>query len=174
MERNSYEIEINGNNYVLKTERSKEETDKIVNYVNNEINEANKIIKVKNPAMTATLACLNIADDLYTVGKDFDSLREISKEPLENYEPLKEKFEQYIEKHKDTDAKMNELENKLFELENSLRLAETQRDNYKLELDRKNNQFKKESEDNEKLRNILLEQEKMTLQAKKQIQELLK
>lgn len=176
MDRNRYEININGNNYLLKTERSKEETDKIVNYVNKEIEKANKSLSNKyiNPAMSATLACLNIADDLYRVGREFEQLRELSKEPLEKYEPLKDEFENYKEKHKDTDLKISELEQKLQNLENSIKLLTTDRDKYKLELDRQNNMVKKAKDDNEILRNNLLEQEKMTLQAKKQLQELLK
>lgn len=176
MDRNRYEININGNNYLLKTERSKEETDKIVNYVNKEIEKANKSLSNKyiNPAMSATLACLNIADDLYRVGREFEQLRQLSKEPLEKYEPLKDEFENYKEKHKDTDLKISELEQKLQNLENSIKLLTTDRDKYKLELDRQNNMVKKAKDDNEILRNNLLEQEKMTLQAKKQLQELLK
>lgn len=176
MDRNRYEININGNNYLLKTERSKEETDKIVNYVNKEIEKANKSLSNKyiNPTMSATLACLNIADDLYRVGREFEQLRELSKEPLEKYEPLKDEFENYKEKHKDTDLKISELEQKLQNLENSIKLLTTDRDKYKLELDRQNNMVKKAKDDNEILKNNLLEQEKMTLQAKKQLQELLK
>lgn len=176
MSKNSYEININGNNYLLKTERSKEETDKIVNYVDREIEKANNSLlnKYINPTMSATLACLNIADDLYRVGKEFENLKEISKEPLEKYEPLRDEFEEYKEKHKDADQKIADLLEKLDKLETSIELLTIDRDKYKLELDRQNNIVKKAKEDNEILRSNLLEQEKLTLQTKKQLQELLK
>ena len=176
MDKNRYEININGNNYLLKTERSKEETDKIVNYVNKEIDKANESLSNKyiNPTISATLACLNIADELYRVGQEFEQLREFSKEPLEKYGPLLDEFENYIESHRDTDLKISELEQKLEYLDNNIKLLTSDRDKYKLELDRQNNMVRKAKEDNEILRNNLLEQEKMTLQVKKQLQEILK
>lgn len=173
MEKTSYEIQINGNNYVLKSQRSKDETDRIVNFVDNEINKAKNTIKYRNPAMHATLAALNIADDLYDLEIRHKSLIDESRIPLENYLPLKEEFDAYKEKHKDADQKIAQNEARIRSLEEKLNYITNERDKFKLELDRQINLSEKEKSDNIDLRNKLLEQEKISLQAQKQIQELL-
>lgn len=174
MDKNRYEFEINGNSYVLKTERSKEETDSIVKYVDNEIKKSKSNLKYRNPSMYATLACLNIADDLYDLELKHKNLLKISKIPLENYEPLKNEFDNYRETHKNIDENVKNLENKVKELESILTNITNERDKFKLELDRQISLAEKGKVDNDNLRNRLLEQEKETLKAQKQIQELIK
>lgn len=173
MNRNRYEFQIDGNNYVLKTERSKEETDKIVRYVDNEIKNAKEIIKYRNPGMHATLACLNIADDLYELENKHKALLEESRIPLENYQPLKTEFDQYKERHKDVDQNINRLESKVKELESKLSNVNNERDKFKLELDRQISLHEKDKVDKQDLRDKLLEQEKQCLRYQKQIQELI-
>ncbi|EHR34644.1 hypothetical protein HMPREF9709_00614 [Helcococcus kunzii ATCC 51366] len=173
MNRNRYEFQINGNNYVLKTERSKEETDKIVRYVDSEIKKAKDIINYRNPAMHATLACLNIADDLYDLEIKHKSLLEESKIPLQNYQPLKDEFDQYKDKHKNVDQDMERLESKVKTLESQLSNITNERDKFKLELDRQISLYEKDKVDKKNLRDKLLEQEKQCLRYQKQIQELI-
>ncbi|MFM1514213.1 cell division protein ZapA [Helcococcus ovis] len=173
MEKNRYEFQINGNNYVLKTQRSKDETDKIVYYVDSEIKKAKTALNYRNPTMHATLACLNIADDLYSLELKHKELLKISKEPMEKYEPLKNEFDEFKELNKDSFEKIQKLEAKVKELENYLNYLTSDRDKFKLELDRQITLSEKDRKDNEYLREKLLEQEKETLHAKKQVQELL-
>lgn len=171
MNKNKYEITIDGNNYVIKTQKSKEETDKIINYLNQEIEEAKRNIKYKNPAMQATLAGLNIADKFFDLKLKYEKLLEESKIPLENYEPLKVEFEDYKKLHSETDEKISFLEQKILNLEKSLQLVNSDKERYKLELDRQNNIVQKSILENEELRERLLEQEKLTLEFEKQLQE---
>lgn len=174
MDKNSFEVQINGNTYVLKTERSREETDKIVNYVDREIEKAKKSVKYRNPSMYSTLACLNIADKLYDIEIRHKRLIDETKEPLENYNPLKEEYESYKQTHKNIDDNVKILESKVNDLEEKLDNMSKDRERYRNELDRQTKLSEKEKSDNEHLRNMLLEQEKETLQAYKQIQELKK
>ena len=174
MSKNRYEYKINGNNYVLRTNREKSETDLIVKYVDNKINDAKKSLNYKNQVMHATLACLNIADDLFDKTKSYESLKKDAEEPLQNYAPLKEKFDLYKESHKEIDKKIQDLEIKVLEYEKQIENLTNSRDKFKLELDRQLKLSEKNIEENKRLMNELLKQEKLTLQAKKQIQELLK
>lgn len=171
MEKNSYTVQIGANNFVLKTTRTKEETDKIVSYVDKMIELAKEAINYRNPTMHATFACINIADELYSMKKDFEELKKISDLPMKEYEPLKEKLEKYKEDSQDVENAKKELNYKISQLQNELKIKTLDRDRFKLELDRQVKsveQYKLEIED---LRNKLMEQEKQTLIAKKQLQE---
>lgn len=170
MERNKYEFQIDGNSFILKTFRSKEETDRIVNYVNNHIERAKKSIKYNNKAMYATLACLNIADDLYDTKIEFNKLKKEAKEPMENYGPVKEKFEDM----KENSTNIKDLKERVAKLEKDLSRATNQRDSYKSELESKEKQEQKYKSQVEDLRSKLYKQEQINLQANKKLQQLLK
>lgn len=174
MSKNRYEYQINGNNYVLRTDREKHETDKIVLYVNQKIKDAKRNINYKNEVMFATLACLNIADVLFEKEIEYNNLEEKSKEPLEKYGPLKEEFDLYKEKHRETDIKKRELENKIKEYQNLLDSSNNEIDKLRIELDKQIKLSNKNEEQNNKLMQELLNQEKLTLEANKKIQELIK
>lgn len=174
MDRNSYEFKIDGNSYVLKTNRSEEEAEKIVAYVDKQIDKAKKTVKYKNKAAYTALACLNIADDLYDIDQELEKLKEDTAEAMENYEPLKAEYHAYKENHKEADILIMNLKEKIFDLEKDLERVSLERDNYKLELDRQKNLADKSIEETTDLRNKLLEEEKKTLMANKKLEELLK
>ncbi|MGF0040502.1 cell division protein ZapA [Peptoniphilaceae bacterium SGI.131] len=174
MEKNRYSVQIGNNSYILVTPLSKEETDQIVEYVNKMIDKASKSIHYRNPAMFATLACLNIADELYNQKKEFNNLKEAAEEPIREYSPLKEKYEAKLDEYKDFEDKLKGLDYKLKGLEKDLNLTSLDRDRYKLELDRQIKESEKSKLALEDLRNKLIEQEKQTLIARKQLQEALR
>lgn len=169
--KNRYDVRIGTNNYVLKTTRSKEETDSIVKYVDAEIESASEQLKYKNPAMHATLACLNIADTLFDISNEYDKLKKLAEEPMREYIPLKQKYDNISTISQSHDNKINELNEKIEFLEEKLKVVELDRDNYKLELDRQINSSQKDKETVDNLRNKLMQQEKQTLAAYKQLQE---
>lgn len=174
MDRNSFEYQIDGNTFLLRSDRSRDETDIIVAYVAGQIAEAKDSIKYQNKAMYSTLAALNIANQLYDLEKDHRNLQEMSKEPLENYEPLKNEYASYKEQHKESDQLISQLKDKISSLEKDLQHSNVEREKYKLELDRQQNLAQKSEKEVDDLRYKLLEQEKLTLQANKQVQEILR
>lgn len=173
-DKNRYDVQIGTNNYVLKTTRSKEETDSIVKYVDAEIESASKQLRYKNPAMHATLACLNIADTLFDISREYDSLKKKAEEPLREYEPLMEKYMDIENNSKNSQQIIDSLNQQIRELEEKLNVVQLDRDNFKLELDRQINASQRSKEEIGDLRNKLLEQERQTLVANKQLQEAIK
>lgn len=174
MEKNRYNVQIGINNYLLKTSKSKEETEKIVKYVDEMINQAKETLHYRNPTMHATLACINIADELNTKANELEKLKEISAVPIREYEPLKAEFKRYKEDNAEAEQKMKALIEKVEKLENELRLTILDRDRFKLELDRQVKDSERNKIEINDLRNKLLEQEKQTLIAKRQLQEAIK
>lgn len=92
MSKYKYDFVIDYNNYVLHTDKSKEESAEIVANVNERIKEARGLIRYNNKVMFATLAAINIADELFTVRNEFNDVKEKASEALENYKPLKEQY----------------------------------------------------------------------------------
>lgn len=170
-DKNRYDVKIGNNNYVLKTKRSKEETDAIVKYVDTELESAKEQLKYRNPAMHATLACLNIADTLYSISHEYDELRKNSYLPMKEYAPLKEKYDDMLTREHNSDQKISTLEQRISLLQNQVEELLKERDGLKKELDKEHEDMTKYTDRIQFLKNKLIEQEKETLIAYKQLQE---
>lgn len=174
VDKNRYDVKIGNNNYVLKTKRSKEETDAIVKYVDTELESAKVQLKYRNPAMHATLACLNIADTLYSISKEYDDLKIRAEGPLKDFEPLKLRCEELESRVNNDQQRLSSYQEKINLLEQRNLEVEKERDAYKAELDKNHAELDKYKEQIEFLRNRLIDQENESLQAYKQLQEVLK
>lgn len=173
-DKNRYDVKIGNNNYVLKTKRSKEETDAIVKYVDTELESAKEQLKYRNPAMHATLACLNIADTLYSISHEYDELKKDSFLPMKEYEPLKSKYEDMIIKEHNSQQKISALEKRSSMIKEDYEDLKKKNDELKAELEKEHDDMAKYLERIEFLKNKLMEQEKETLVAYKQLQEAIK
>ena len=173
-DKNRYDVKIGNNNYVLKTKRSKEATEAIVKYVDTELESAKNQLKYRNPAMHATLACLNIADTLYTISHEYDDLKKRSQEPMKEYEPLKNKYQDLLTRANNGDQKISYLKSQLDMAEKEKRDLQSQRDSFKSQLEKKDTDKQKDMEEIRFLREALMKQEKETLAVYKQLQEVLR
>ncbi|NLW52476.1 MAG: cell division protein ZapA [Tissierellia bacterium] len=173
-DKNRYEVQIGESSYIIRSSRTKQETDEIVNYVNEEIEKAEKSIRYKNPAMSATLACLNIADSAFTSRENYLNLKRDCEIPMRDYEPLRVRYENIVEKHKDSDAVIESLNVKILDLKTQLESMTDEKEKFRLELNKRMRDFEKSNQEIESLRDKLLEQEKETLRAYRQLQEALR
>lgn len=171
MDKNRYEVVIGDNTYTIKTNRTKEDTDKIVDYVNEEIEKADQSIRYKNPSFSATLACLNIADRLFSSNEDFDNLQKSQNIPKEENERLKQENESLRQDLDSSQDKFERLEQDLEAKKEELQALMSEKEKYRLELERRVREFEKSDSEIQKLRDQLLEQEKETLQVYKMLQE---
>lgn len=171
--KNRYNVRIGNDNYVLKTERSKEETDQIVKYVDTEIESAKKQLKYRNQTMHVTLACLNIADTLYSISHDFDDYKKEAEEPMKEYWKLKEKHEDIKEKANNHFRLAETLKNQVKSLEKELENLKEEREIYKLELEDLKKLIDTDKKDLSILKDKLIEEEKKTLAVYKQLQEVM-
>lgn len=72
---NRMEVEIAGNKYILKSEKSREEVLQVVNFVNKRIKEATNAGNRYNKLMQVSLANLNLADDYFELDKKYQELK---------------------------------------------------------------------------------------------------
>ena len=74
---NRMQVTINGDRYVLKSKKNKEEMERVTDYVNRKIGEINRSDLRFNKTMQTTLAMMNMTDDLFLAQ---DELKETEEE----------------------------------------------------------------------------------------------
>lgn len=82
------DVTISGYPLTLKGDMNPEEAQRIARYVDGKITEAMQLNKRLGTQLAAILASVNIAGELFIVRKELEQLREISREPMENFDML--------------------------------------------------------------------------------------
>lgn len=119
------DVQIDGKNYTLVTNEAKENIKEIVEIFDRKIQE------VKSSRLTfdrqLILAGVNITDDLFKLAKDYNTLKEESKEPLSLYPKVKEVVEKLrdeneflLEEKSTSKEKINNLQEEILSLKNKL------------------------------------------------------
>lgn len=88
---NKITVSIGSHEYVLKSVRPEKEMKEIADYVEQQVEGARNRNRHLNDTMQATLAAINICDELFTARKQLFELQETSSEPMQRYEPLKQR-----------------------------------------------------------------------------------
>lgn len=88
MESNKIKINIAGTTYTIIGEKSKEEVEKIAEFVNEEIYKITSQNYRLNPTMAATLVALNISSDYFDLKKEVEIMSEDSEYPIKKHEEL--------------------------------------------------------------------------------------
>ena len=113
MEGKKIDVEIDGREFKVVGSNSEAYVKEIAAYVDTKIRNLNSKNSRLSQTMAATLAALNIADELKTIEIELDELKNEAKEPLENYEGVISDWEKSQEKIKRIEAKCNEYKHEL-------------------------------------------------------------
>lgn len=172
MAKYKYDFVIDFNNYVLHTDKSKEESEKIVENVNERIKEARGLIKYNNRVMYATLAAINIADELFSIRNEYNNIKENASKALENYEPLKEQYSHLYSVYNTTVSTINDIKESNEKYKK--RIEELSLENKKLSslIEEDKSKVTRLEKENKDLFDSLFSQEKEIKELKKQITEL--
>lgn len=129
---NKLKVTIAKEEYLLLSQRPDEEMQAIADFVAKKVEEVETKDLRFNRTMQATLACINIADHLFTLEEKYKKLEEESKEPMKAYLPLQEEAKR-LRREKEEDAStMEKLSNELREeREKTLALEENLKENQK-------------------------------------------
>lgn len=173
-EKNKIEVTIDGHNFtVIGTDDE--------NYIRNLSYYVDKMIKQmvsKNerlsPTMSATLAALNIADELHKLEEKHSSLKNSTKEPLEEYEKL-------IKELKDANHRIADLEKQCLEYKDEAVKGKMDREDkfkeingLKDQLDSRDAEVRKLRELNKVLQDKNIENQREILDFKRQISDIQK
>ncbi len=107
------DVTIAGYHLTLKADTSEDEAVRIARYVDNQITKAMD----HNPRLTAQLASIlasvNIAGELFTTKRELADLREISREPMENFDMLSTDRDQQIAHNQALEREISRLKDDL-------------------------------------------------------------
>mgnify|MGYP001660939960 CR=1 FL=1 len=90
---NKLKVNIGGNDYVLVSERPAEEMKQVADYVEQRVKESGSKNRRFNRTMQATLACVNMADELFTSKAERRSMSEALEEGRDRISRLEEELD---------------------------------------------------------------------------------
>lgn len=102
-DKNKIEVTIDGHNFTVIGTDDESYVRNLSYYVDKRIKQLVSKNDRLSPTMSATLAALNIADELHKLNDEYKSLKNSTKKPLAEYEKLVKELE-------DANARINELE----------------------------------------------------------------
>lgn len=160
-DRKKIDVMIDGRTFTVVGSNNEDYIRELARYVDKNI----KTLATKNhrlsPVMTATLAAFNIADELFSLNKDYKELDKRAKEPLEKYELTKKEIESAKVKIKELERRnldyndevikikisKEELFSDINKLKEEAKNTEEEIENYKNEISNyKDRQFKAQME----------------------------
>lgn len=124
MDDNRVKVRIYGQEYTISGERDEETIMHIANYVDEKMREIGRFATGTTPGSLATLACVNVADELFQERDEVEKLKaekyQLEKDAqhyMKMWDDAKQNFIQYKEGAKNTDMEKNEAEQRIKELE---------------------------------------------------------
>jgi len=129
---NKVTVRIYGQEYTISGERDSETIQEIAAYVDQKMKEIAKFASSSRPGSLATLACINVADEVFSLKEEVDKLSE-EKVQLESdaqhymklWDEAKQNFIQYKEGASKADEDKKEMEDYATKLESKVKEFES-------------------------------------------------
>lgn len=115
-EKKKINVVIDGRNFTVVGDEDEEYIQGLAKYVDKNIKRLSNKNSFLSQTMAATLAALNITDELYKTRAQLDDLEKRTKEPLENYEDVKISLEKANEEIKILKRESGEYRDKILSL----------------------------------------------------------
>lgn len=126
-EANRLNVRIFGNDVVLKSTRPDQEMERIVNYVQKQIEDARSPKTRYNKTMQVTLACINLADQLFETRGALDAVESDVASREEKIQSLEAALHEEVERSKTATAALSEREKEMQTLRRALEESENKR-----------------------------------------------
>ncbi len=107
------DVKIAGYHLTLKANASQEEALRIARYVDGQITNALDHNPRLGAQLASILACVNIAGELFQTRKELSDLKEISREPMENFDVLSTERDQQIAHNQSLEREISRLKDDL-------------------------------------------------------------
>lgn len=114
------DVTIAGYPLTLKADVDEDEAYRIARFVDGKINDAMENNKRLSSQLAAILASVNIAGELFSVKKELEELREISREPMENFDLLSSEKERLMAENQSLQREIERLKDDLVDSLNTI------------------------------------------------------
>lgn len=173
-EKNKINVLIDGRNFTVVGNGSKEYVQMLASYVDEKIKEmTNKNDKLSG-SMAATLAALNITDEFYKVNKELKTLKNQTKAPMEEYNTLHNELKEAKDKIQILEKSCNTYKDELLDAkrENERLNKNIEKQNQALKL--KEKELKDSQNMIKKLQDKIFDNQIDLIETKKELEELIK
>lgn len=168
---NKLTMSIGGNVYVLTSTRPDEEMRRVAEYVEEKVKEATSHHRRFNPTMQATLAALNIADDLFETRAALAKLEDEARTPMAEYGLLKEQNDRLNRMHQENMERMAVLKRQVQEHLQEIGKLRREQERLDRELETQQIAFQDKEVDFREVQKNLAESERKRIEMAKQYQE---
>jgi cell division protein ZapA len=163
---------IDGRNFTIIGTEDERYVRELAEYVDVNIKKLSNRNEKLSPAMAATLAALNISDELFKTKNELKDLQKKSKEPLERYEGLKKEIEEYKKTIDELEKKNLEHKDEVIKTKMNLEELYKSVNLLKEELEEKNNKIKDLQKEVEEYKEKNFKAQVELVELKKQLTEL--
>lgn len=173
-EQNKINVLIDGRNFTVIGNGSKEYVYQIASHVDEKIKEMTDKNDKLSGSMAATLAAINISDELYKKDKELKSLKSESKAPMEEYGDLINELEEANKSVEGLQINCNNYKDELDKVkrENELLSKSNNKQNHALEL--KEQELKESQDMIKKLQDKVFSSQMELIEIKKELEEAIK
>lgn len=167
-------VTIDGRNFTVVGDSSEDYVKTLAEYVDKKIKEMTQKNDRLSSSMAATLACLNISDELYRLHEELEALKEKAEAPLKNYDSLVEQVNKEKEKNEKLSNKLNSYRDEILDMKRQNDKLLNEIDTYKKALDMKERELNESQKLIKKLQDKLFENQMELLETKKELEEVIK
>lgn len=167
-------VTIDGRNFTVVGDSSEDYVKTLAEYVDKKIKEMTQKNDKLSSSMAATLACLNISDELYRLHRELESLRKEAKGPMENYDNLMNQLDAERAKNEELTKKLDSYKDEILDTKRQNEQLHNEVDTYKKALDMKEKELKESQKLIKKLQDKVFENQMELLEVKKELEEVIK
>jgi cell division protein ZapA len=173
-EKNKTNVLIDGRNFTVIGNGSEEYVHRLAAYVDRKIKEMTSKNDRLSSSMAATLAALNISDELYKSMKELEILKSKSKTPMENYESILEQLKDIKKKNEELEMDCNIYKDELLDMRRENERLNKEVESYTQALKLKEKELQDSQNMIKKLQDKIYDSQIQLIESKKELEEALR
>ncbi|CCQ92599.1 hypothetical protein CULT_1020013 [[Clostridium] ultunense Esp] len=173
-EKNKTNVLIDGRNFTVIGNGSDEYVHKLAAYVDKKIKDMTNKNERLSSSMAATLAALNISDELYRSNRELEMLKNKSKIPMENYENILKQLKEMKRKNEELEMDCNIYKDELLDMRRENERLNREIENYIQALKLKEKELQDSQNMIKKLQDKVFDSQIQLIESKKELEEALK
>jgi len=174
MTKKKINVTIDGRNFIVVGDSSEEYVKALADYVDKKIKEMTSKNDKLSSSMAATLACLNIADELHRIYTELESLKSKAKAPMENYDNLINQLDRERTRNQELVEKLNSYKDEILDAKRQNEYLFKEVESYKKAIEMKEKELEESQKLIRKLQDKVFQYQMELLEVKKELEEVIK
>lgn len=167
-------VTIDGRNFTVVGDSSEEYVKTLAEYVDKKIKEMTSKNDKLSSSMAATLACLNITDELYRLYEELESLKNKAKDPMENYDSIMNQLNNEKSRNQELMEKLNSYKDEILDAKRQNEHLFKEIETHKKALEVKEKELEESQKLIKKLQDKVFQYQMELLEVKKELEEVIK